>query len=233
MAGKTEWEDALIKAGVMEAPPQKPDLEDIMDAKMEAAAKIDPLESKTLDQLNEMEDDLDDEVLESYRKKRLAELHTKQKSERFGVYSEISQTDYVKEVTEASKQCWVVCHLSKSGLLASKVLDRVFAALAKKFRAAKFVHIIANLCIPNYPDQKCPTVLLYHQGDMQAQIVGIENLGGINQPNSDTMEWLLAKQYHVFETELEEDPRKKQAHLNIQKQKERAKDFDEADDEDL
>nr|CAG8557685.1 12602_t:CDS:2 [Entrophospora candida] len=37
-----------------------------------------------------------------------------------------------------------------------------------------------NQCIPNYPDKNLPTLLIYHNGDLAQQLVGLSTLGGIN-----------------------------------------------------
>lgn len=84
------------------------------------------------------QDELDDDsALQQYRAKRIAELREKAVKERFGdvrdpfiwpmsgwangmltcvfvwgrQVMEITKADWVKEVTEASKSCWVVVHL--------------------------------------------------------------------------------------------------------------------------
>ncbi len=54
------------------------------------------------------------------------------------------------------------------------------ATLAEKYKAIKFVKIIGDQCIPNYPDKNLPTLLIYGYGDLQQQLVGISQLGGMN-----------------------------------------------------
>ncbi|KAF9994098.1 Phosducin-like protein 2 [Modicella reniformis] len=46
--------------------------------------------------------------------------------------------------------------------------------------ATKFVKIIGDQCIPNYPDRNLPTLLIYGDGDMKTQLVGAGQLGGMN-----------------------------------------------------
>lgn len=50
----------------------------------------------------------------------------------------------------------------------------VFGQLAAKFAAAKFVSIVFNNCIPNYPESALPCVLVYTNGDLARQIVGVQ-----------------------------------------------------------
>ncbi len=65
--GKTEWEDALIKHGIMEAPEVVPTEDELALAYQEAMAARDPLAGKSLEQLDELEDDVDDQILNVYR----------------------------------------------------------------------------------------------------------------------------------------------------------------------
>lgn len=42
-----------------------------------------------------------------------------------------------------------------------QALHKYLGELAAKFRAVKFVKIVAQECIKNYPDSATPTVLIY------------------------------------------------------------------------
>jgi hypothetical protein len=59
---------------------------------------------------------------------------------------------------------------------ASIRLQRILSSLATKFPRTKFVSIIGNQCIENYPDHALPTLIIYRNGDVTNQIVGA---GGI------------------------------------------------------
>lgn len=52
--------------------------------------------------------------------------------------------------------------------------------LAEKYKATKFVKIVGDHCIPNYPDKNLPTLLIYGNNDLQQQLVGLSQLGGMN-----------------------------------------------------
>lgn len=54
------------------------------------------------------------------------------------------------------------------------------ATLSEKHKATKFVKILGDQCIPNYPDKNLPTLLIYGYGDLQQQLVGLSQLGGMN-----------------------------------------------------
>jgi hypothetical protein len=49
--------------------------------------------------------------------------------------------------------------------------------LAAKYKATKFVKIVGDHCIPDYPDKNLPTLLIYGNGDLQQQLVGLSKLG--------------------------------------------------------
>ena len=46
--------------------------------------------------------------------------------------------------------------------------------LAAKFAGTKFVSIVYNNCIPDYPEAALPCVLVYAQGDIVKQMVGLQ-----------------------------------------------------------
>ncbi|PRQ58467.1 putative thioredoxin-like protein [Rosa chinensis] len=49
--------------------------------------------------------------------------------------------------------------------------------LATKYSATKFVKIISTYCIPNYPDHNLPTLLVYNNGTVKANHIGLRNFG--------------------------------------------------------
>ncbi|KAH9262171.1 hypothetical protein BASA82_000774 [Batrachochytrium salamandrivorans] len=165
----TEWNDVLRDKGIL--PPKPKELEITEDQIAEMIEKTvherqygKALEDRTLDELDELEDLEDDRVLESYRRQRLADMQAQLSAEKFGSVLQISKPDYTVQVTDASKTAWLL----------NAILDR----LAAKHRATKFCKIVADLCIPNYPDSNLPTLLIYGEGDLRKQILGMDTLGG-------------------------------------------------------
>ncbi len=49
--------------------------------------------------------------------------------------------------------------------------------LAAQYRHVKFLTIPSTECIPNYPDENLPTLLVYHDGQCKRTIVGTKTLG--------------------------------------------------------
>ena len=64
--------------------------------------RFDPLENRTLEELNAAEDDVEEDFLQQYRRRRLADLKAASKSARFGELRQLCRASYVQEVTEAS-----------------------------------------------------------------------------------------------------------------------------------
>ncbi|CAG8781838.1 2473_t:CDS:2, partial [Gigaspora margarita] len=71
------------------------------------------LEDKTLDKLDELENEEDGCVLLEYRQKRIAEMKAEALRAKFGEVIQISKPDFIKEAIDASKEVWVVVHLFK------------------------------------------------------------------------------------------------------------------------
>ncbi|CAI0456875.1 unnamed protein product [Linum tenue] len=176
----TQWDDIQRKLGNLpEKPPAfkpapftpAPDGDSIPKDK----AWID---EKNEDELEELEDDLDDDrFLEEYRKKRLAEMKETVKIAKFGSVVPISGSDFVREVSQAPPEVWVVVLLYKDGYQECGVLLRCLEELATKYPATKFVKIISTDCIPNYPDRNLPTLLVYNNSAVKANYVGLRSFG--------------------------------------------------------
>ncbi|KAG9070134.1 hypothetical protein KI688_009466 [Linnemannia hyalina] len=64
------------------------------------------------------------------------------------------------------------------------------ATVAARNKSTKFVKIIGDQCIPDYPDRNMPTLLIYGDGDVKAQLVGATQLGGLNMKPEDIEAYL-------------------------------------------
>ncbi|TPX35475.1 hypothetical protein SmJEL517_g02158 [Synchytrium microbalum] len=181
----TEWNDILREKGIL---PQKPkeleltedDILAMVDQAVSAKYHGKALEDRTLDELDELEDEEDERVLMAYRKQRLAEMAAYTKTAKYGSVTQISKPDWPTEVTEACKTVPVIIHLFQTHVMASRVLAAKLDTIARKYPASKFLKIVADACIENYPDRNVPTLLIYADGDLKRQLVGIEMMGGSN-----------------------------------------------------
>ncbi|EXB25882.1 hypothetical protein L484_012309 [Morus notabilis] len=178
----TQWDDIQRKLGNL--PPKPPAFKPppFTAAEDEASLPKDKswIDWKTEDELEDLEDDAnldDDRFLEEYRKKRLAELREAAKVAKFGSIIPISGSDFVREVSQAPSDVWVVVILYKDGIAECGVLMQCLEELATRYPATKFCKIISTDCIPNYPDRNLPTLLVYNNGAVKANYVGLQRFG--------------------------------------------------------
>jgi len=223
----TEWQDILRAKGIIApAAPTERERRAAISSVLESAAEAaelarDRLAEASVAELDELAagDDADGERsrVEEYRAARLRALRAAAAAQRFGRLLPLSRDDFVREVTEASKEggagaaaggggTWVVVLLYKTGIAASATLEALMPRLADRHRATKFMAIVADQCIEGFPDRNVPALLLYHAGVCVEQVVGLAQFGGA-RATADAVEWVLA-QKKVLTTELEEDPRK-------------------------
>lgn len=139
------------------------------------------LEGKDLEELDALEDEEDEDFLESYRQKRMAELATTTAASVYNQVYHLQKPDYSRDVTDASKLAFVFVLLTSSQgtNTESRVLIEIWRELAKRFGDVKFCQMRADLCIEGYPDKNTPTVLVYKDGDIKRQIVTLRELGGV------------------------------------------------------
>jgi hypothetical protein len=147
------------------------------------------LEGKDIDELEALEDEEDEDFLESYRQKRMAELATTTAASVYNQVYHIQKPDYSRDVTDASKSAFVLVLLtSSSGTnTESRILIEIWRELAQRFGDVKFCQMRADLCIEGYPDRNTPTVLIYKDGDIRRQIVTLGELGGVRTSSKGTL----------------------------------------------
>eukprot|EP00742_Colponemidia_sp_Colp-10_P001179 GILJ01001272.1.p1 GENE.GILJ01001272.1~~GILJ01001272.1.p1 ORF type:complete len:258 (+),score=44.19 GILJ01001272.1:37-774(+) len=201
----TEWDDIQRKFGNL--PPLEKEItrEELEAMAIQAAESFDPLAHKTLDELDELEDDLDDQVLGDYRRQRVKELQEQARKARFGDVRQIKKQDFIAEVNDAGKELYVIVHLYNDSIPECVLLNRALDVLAPKHRSTKFLRSVATECIENYPDANLPTILIYYEGECVKQILKADVYGG-KKLTPKTVEWVLSKA-GAFSTDMEEDPR--------------------------
>jgi hypothetical protein len=92
----------------------------------------------------------------------------------------LQKPDYSKDVTETSKNAYVVVLLTSSHGTngESRIAIEIWRELARRFGDVKFCQIRADLCIEGYPEKNTPTVLIYNDGDIKKQLVTLRDLQG-------------------------------------------------------
>ena len=153
---------------------------------------------------DEDDEDEEEEFMKSYREKRISELMTMQKEEKDDekeeknnnfrnnecVMMHVSHEQWTKEVTLISHSNPVLVLLTnKENSKACYPLERVMEDVAREYRTSrtKFRRAEARDIIPNYPERNVPTLILYRNGDVVENIVGIEQFGGMNGVNTETV----------------------------------------------
>ncbi|OCB86561.1 thioredoxin-like protein [Sanghuangporus baumii] len=178
----TEFNDALRKHGILPpkpeaprtpSPPLSPTLEELLQ-------DFEP--DQIRERAEEARNDDEARAIEAYRRKRIAEIQQEQRRARFGRVYPIGRDDYTREVTEASKideegeemvnkGTGVVCFLYKDGHVPSERAFNYIRTLASRHPRTKFVSIVGDKCIPNYPDRHLPTFFIYRKGEIVNQQV--------------------------------------------------------------
>jgi len=227
----TEWEDAQRKFGnwkPLEEEEEEREKDDLREIQASVPAKTNGSE----DDDDESDEDEDDEAfMKSYREKRISEL--KQESEFFNNNNNnnnkkddgatlktvrlITREEWTREVTKLSHTNPVLVLLTRENNADCYPLERVVEDLAYKYRASetKFRRAEARDIIPNYPERNVPTIILYRNGDVVENIVGIEQFGGRNGVNPETVKRRVrmtakASEFLMDEREAEEKESERQ-----------------------
>lgn len=197
----TEWNDILRQHGVIPQRPPSPTAQ-LEEALEEALAKQheNRLEGLDFSDLEELEDEEDEEFLDVYRRKRMAEIQKLQEKSKFGQVFHINKPEYNKEITECSlgskekedDGVYVFVHMSLESKMQSRILSSLFDQAARKFPQIKFVDIPANRAIENYPENNCPTLIVYYRGQVLKNLVTLLELGG-NDTSITDLENLMIK----------------------------------------
>ena len=150
----------------------------------------------------------------------------------------ITREEWTREVTKVSHTNPVLVLLTRENNADCYPLERVVEDLAYKYRASetKFRRAEARHIIPNYPERNVPTIILYRNGDVVENIVGIEQFGGRNGVNPETVKRRVrmtakASEFLMDEREAEEKESERQRKIR----EERANgtnNNDEGDDDD-
>ncbi|XP_019382182.1 PREDICTED: phosducin-like protein 2 [Gavialis gangeticus] len=205
----TEWNDILRDFGILPPKVEPKDETEEMALRLQKEAEVKPYESMTLNELEEAEDEFDEDdmkAVEKYRQQRLQEWKSLQKRQKYGELREISGDQYIKEVTNAPKDVWVIIHLYRSSIPMCVLVNQHLNLLARKFPETKFVKAIVNSCIQNYHDSCLPTIFVYKNGQIKGRLIGVTECGGTNL-KLEELEWKLAES-GAIKTDLEEDPKK-------------------------
>lgn len=204
----TEFEDILVSKGIIDERPEIM-IEKMIKQEMLARGEVEPdtaeeiLSKLSLKQLDAAEDDYDEDILAKIRRERVEQIHAQQKREKFGMVLPLVRQEFISSVTEASKDNWVVCELYSTGIEASLIMTQLLRQVAEKHRTVKFVRILSTDCVENWPDSRVPCLLLYNEGRMQRELVGMGHCGGAEKATVKSLEESLTSAGVFYEDYVE------------------------------
>jgi len=145
-------------------------------------------------------DDLDDDpVLAQLQQKRLDELKSKQNLEKqfhaqgHGEYREIVEDEFLKEVCGSKN---VIVHFYHPEFFRCKIIDKHMRILAPKHLACKFLTLNvekAPFFVTKLQIKMLPTVIVFDDGIVNEQLVGLDDLGGKDDFRTEVFEHWLSK----------------------------------------
>ena len=120
----------------------------------------------------------DTKILNEYRDLRLKQLQEERVKNRFGDVNEITKDEWVKQVTEASRNSWVLVHLYQDSVIECRLLEEALQVLAAKFKYIKFLKIRSTQAVENWPERNLPTLFGYHENDLKVQLITLKEVYG-------------------------------------------------------
>lgn len=178
----TEWFDLQVKYGNYLPNEKKTTLAEeqkLMQEKHEEDNKLEnKLDKMSVEKINELEDDLDfdDEFTRQYMANRMQQLKIRSVKEKYGQVIEISRDEYIKEVTEADPESFVLLHLYQNYNEFCNLINMHLPVIAKAYGHVKFVKIIATKCIDKFPDERCPCFIIYKAGKPVSNLTNVDKL---------------------------------------------------------
>ena len=145
------------------------------------------------------------------REQRMDEFFSYKAKRTFGDVRELSGNDFIGEVNKVDKMS-VVIHLPKFGISLCTLVNRSLIELASSYPEIKFLKSISTVCIPNFPDENLPGLLIYKGGNCQKQIFGSHHFSGYDW-SSEILEWILHSD-GAIKSDFTEDSRSKENKQN-------------------
>ncbi|XP_020225659.1 thioredoxin domain-containing protein PLP3B [Cajanus cajan] len=158
--------------------------------------------------LDELMDDPELEKLHADRiaaLKKEAEKRETWKKKGHGEYREISEGDFLGEVTGSEK---VICHFYHKEFYRCKIMDKHLKSLTPKHIDTKFIKLDAEnapFFVTKLAIKTLPCVILFRQGVAVDRLVGFQDLGGKDDFSTRILEALLIKKGIIAEKKDEDE----------------------------
>lgn len=159
----------------------------------------------------DLDDLLDDPELEKLHADRIAALKKEAekrevlKRQGHGEYREISEGDFLGEVTGSER---AICHFYHREFYRCKIMDKHLKALAPQHMNTKFIKLDAEnapFFVTKLGVKTLPCVILFRKGVAFDRIVGFQDLGAKDDFSTRTLENLLRKKGIIDERKGDKD----------------------------
>lgn len=158
--------------------------------------------------LDELMDDPELEKLHAERiaaMKKEAEKRQQLKRQGHGEYREITEGDFLGEVTGSEL---VICHFYHREFYRCKIMDKHMKALSLKHLDTKFIKLDAEnapFFVSKLGIKTLPCVILFRKGIAGDRLVGFQDLGAKDDFSTTKLENLLIKKGMISEKKKNED----------------------------
>nr|XP_027075015.1 thioredoxin domain-containing protein PLP3B-like isoform X2 [Coffea arabica] len=158
--------------------------------------------------LDELMDDPELERLHADRiaaLKKEAEKRQELKRQGHGEYREITEGDFLAEVTGTEK---VICHFYHREFYRCKIMDKHLKSLAPRHLETKFVKLDAEnapFFVAKLAIKTLPCVIFFRNGIAIDRLVGFQDLVGKDDFTTKALEILLLRKEMIKENKLEEE----------------------------
>ncbi|XVF15811.1 hypothetical protein REPUB_Repub09cG0188500 [Reevesia pubescens] len=155
--------------------------------------------STSVNQEVDLDELMDDPELEKLHADRIAALKKEAekreslKRQGHGEYREVSEGDFLGEVTGSEK---VICHFYHKEFYRCKIMDKHLKALAPKHMDTKFIKLDAEnapFFVAKLAVKTLPCVVIFRKGIAVDRLVGFQDLGGKDDFATRMLELVLIK----------------------------------------
>ncbi|KAL6323724.1 hypothetical protein AAG906_002192 [Vitis piasezkii] len=167
--------------------------------------------SSSINQEVDLDELMDDPELERLHADRIAALKKEAekrqalKKQGHGEYREVTEADFLGEVTGSEK---VICHFYHREFYRCKIMDKHLKSLAPRHMDTKIIKLDAEnapFFVAKLGVKTLPCVILFRQGIAVDRLIGFQDMGGKDDFATRTLEALLIKKGIVSEKKKDED----------------------------
>ncbi|XP_052179155.1 thioredoxin domain-containing protein PLP3A-like isoform X2 [Diospyros lotus] len=167
--------------------------------------------STSVNQEVDLDELMDDPELEKLHSERIAALKKEAekrqtlKNRGHGEYREVTEGDFLGEVTGSEK---VICHFYHREFYRCKIMDKHLRPLAPKHIDTKFIKLDAEnapFFVAKLAIKTLPCVVLFRNGVATDRLVGFQDLGGKDDFTTKTLEALLTRKGIISEGKRDEE----------------------------